>query len=340
MWTRNSSWHSISPSSGHQRRGASPYIEPSYSNTDSSYPRLSIYTCNLAEVTGRGDLGRALPRRRNATDCNGKEKDYESGFHYYGARYYWSELLTGWLSVDPMADKYPSMSPYNYCAWNPVMLVDPDGNDPIYGKVRGVVSKIGDDGKSDGKPYFVTGWTKHKVRRATFLGRNYTDPLTPSENVFHVPTGNVANAVQTTIDLVKQSEECNNCPWTQVEYGAHSMYGVDKAIIWDPGESMEQTTFTGNEKYRRWSITPFIKDGKPTGGNSSDVEFVWHVQPINSIPSQADKSAAFHFTYNGGMENATWFVVGAKDGKVSFLSGLGKVHTIDLNDFRKMSMLQ
>lgn len=37
----------------------------------------------------------------------------------------------GWLSVDPMADKYPSMSPYNYCAWNPVKLVDPDGRDTI-----------------------------------------------------------------------------------------------------------------------------------------------------------------------------------------------------------------
>ena len=60
---------------------------------------------------------------------NGKEKDYESGFHYYGARYYWSEILTSWLSVDPMADKYPSMSPYAYCAWNPVKLVDLDGRD-------------------------------------------------------------------------------------------------------------------------------------------------------------------------------------------------------------------
>ena len=60
---------------------------------------------------------------------NGKEKDYESGFHYYGARYYWSEILTGWLSVDPLADKYPSISPYAYCAWNPVKLVDPDGRD-------------------------------------------------------------------------------------------------------------------------------------------------------------------------------------------------------------------
>ncbi len=60
---------------------------------------------------------------------NAKEKDYESGYHYYGARYYDSEVLTGWLSVDPMADKYPSISPYAYCAWNPVKLVDPDGRD-------------------------------------------------------------------------------------------------------------------------------------------------------------------------------------------------------------------
>ena len=60
---------------------------------------------------------------------NGKEKDHESGLHYYGARYYWSEALTGWLSVDPMADKYPSVSSYAYCMWNPVKLVDPDGRD-------------------------------------------------------------------------------------------------------------------------------------------------------------------------------------------------------------------
>lgn len=70
---------------------------------ETRYPRLGIFT------------------------YNGKEKDYESGFHYYGARYYWSELLTGWLSVDPMADKYPSISPYAYCAWNPIICIDPDG---------------------------------------------------------------------------------------------------------------------------------------------------------------------------------------------------------------------
>ena len=56
-----------------------------------------------------------------------KERDSETGFSYFGARYYDSDLMTGWLSVDPMADKYPNISPYAYCAWNPVRLVDPDG---------------------------------------------------------------------------------------------------------------------------------------------------------------------------------------------------------------------
>ena len=59
----------------------------------------------------------------------GKEKDEETGYGYFGARYMDHELMTMWLSVDPMSDKYPNISPYNYCMWNPVKLVDPDGRD-------------------------------------------------------------------------------------------------------------------------------------------------------------------------------------------------------------------
>ena len=42
------------------------------------------------------------------------------------ARHYTSDLSL-WLSVDPMANKYPGLSPYTYCGNNPVKLVDPDG---------------------------------------------------------------------------------------------------------------------------------------------------------------------------------------------------------------------
>ena len=57
----------------------------------------------------------------------GKERDAETGYYYHGARFNSSDI--GWLSVDPLADKYPSMTPYNYCAWNPIKLVDPEGMD-------------------------------------------------------------------------------------------------------------------------------------------------------------------------------------------------------------------
>ncbi|MGI6320311.1 MAG: RHS repeat-associated core domain-containing protein [Bacteroidales bacterium] len=57
---------------------------------------------------------------------NGKELDEETGLYYYGARYYTPEVGI-WLSVDPLSDKYPSMSAFMYCAGNPVVLVDPDG---------------------------------------------------------------------------------------------------------------------------------------------------------------------------------------------------------------------
>ncbi len=65
-----------------------------------------------------------------------KEKDQETGFSYFGSRYYSSDLSI-WLSVDPMSDKYPSLSPYVYCADNPVKLVDPNGEE---------IWIVGDDG--------------------------------------------------------------------------------------------------------------------------------------------------------------------------------------------------
>ena len=38
-----------------------------------------------------------------------------------------------------MMDKYPSVSPYAYCVWNPVKLVDPDGLTPrIYVETKGI----------------------------------------------------------------------------------------------------------------------------------------------------------------------------------------------------------
>ena len=42
---------------------------------------------------------------------------------YFGARYYTDNIMM-WLSVDPMSDERPWISPYNYCQWNPIGRVD------------------------------------------------------------------------------------------------------------------------------------------------------------------------------------------------------------------------
>ncbi len=74
-----------------------------------------------------------------------KERDAETGLSYFGARYYSSDLSI-WLSVDPMSGKYPSLSPYVYCADNPVKLVDPNGEEidpesqPLWDAMRTILT--------------------------------------------------------------------------------------------------------------------------------------------------------------------------------------------------------
>lgn len=60
---------------------------------------------------------------------NGKELDDETALYYYGARYY-DPMTSVWISVDPLADKYAGWSGYNYTLGNPVVLIDPNGEEP------------------------------------------------------------------------------------------------------------------------------------------------------------------------------------------------------------------
>jgi RHS repeat-associated protein len=70
-----------------------------------------------------GDLSIASPYRFNS-----KEKDQETGLHYYGARYY-SSKLSVWMSVDPLAHK--TLQPYIFTSNNTLLFIDPDGRENI-----------------------------------------------------------------------------------------------------------------------------------------------------------------------------------------------------------------
>ncbi len=61
---------------------------------------------------------------------NGKEKTDEINGNGnemdFGARIYDSRLCI-WMSKDPLEIKYPGLTPYNYCAEEPILFIDPDG---------------------------------------------------------------------------------------------------------------------------------------------------------------------------------------------------------------------
>ena len=69
-----------------------------------------------------------------------------------------TDRLSIWLSVDPLSDKYPHLSPYVYCADNPVKYIDPDGM-----KIVG----------TDGKPVTFSpdkGWSSNAPKDVIKVG--------------------------------------------------------------------------------------------------------------------------------------------------------------------------
>jgi len=56
----------------------------------------------------------------------GNQHDNETGLEYFNARNLETDLVF-FRSIDPMVEKYPSLSPYNYLGGNPLIFVDTDG---------------------------------------------------------------------------------------------------------------------------------------------------------------------------------------------------------------------
>lgn len=104
--------------------------------------RLSFYSnpsSGLLEVLQRDDYYAFGQRKAigsvgtNKYLYNGKELQEELGQFDYGARFY-DPIIGRWNVVDPLAEKFYSVNPYNYTDNNPVNNTDPNGMETYYGQ--------------------------------------------------------------------------------------------------------------------------------------------------------------------------------------------------------------
>ena len=112
--------------------------------------------------------------RDQFTGKEAQDPDFGVSYLDFGARQY-SPVLRRWLVPDPMGEEYYDLSPYAYCAGNPVMLVDEDGRRLYFAK--GVSSRF--------KARFAEA-----VRFMNEKGTSYNlKKLQDSEHIYYIAEG-------------------------------------------------------------------------------------------------------------------------------------------------------
>ncbi|MDD4712327.1 MAG: toxin TcdB middle/N-terminal domain-containing protein [Bacteroidales bacterium] len=169
---------------------------------------------------------------------NAKELDEETGLYYYGARYM-DPRTSVWLSVDPLAEKYPRVSSYVYCHDNPVKYIDPDGRDKWSFQNNGKITWQGESKtdvlyKVDSKGNKIDGTTldvgkkvvQHQMKLETKSGIavNYLDVKDDesAKQIFEHLSDNITTQGKTEVGLAqvgdKSGEEGENLIGTNVEH--------------------------------------------------------------------------------------------------------------------------
>ena len=103
----------------------------------------------------------------------GKEEVTLHGFDMYDSQARWQyPLIPRFSTMDPLAVNYYHLSPYAYCAGDPVNLMDPDGR--LFGDfVDNKGRIIGNDGINDGKVYILKV-SKDEIFENSINGSEYS----------------------------------------------------------------------------------------------------------------------------------------------------------------------
>ena len=123
-----------------------PYLEVTYTLTMKKYYYIKDHLGSIRSVINESGIvvesndyypfGLKMPGRSYVSGTpsrnlfTGKERDDETGWDYFGARYY-DPAIGRFLTPDPVSQVAPHITPYQYCMNSPVNLIDPIGLYPF-----------------------------------------------------------------------------------------------------------------------------------------------------------------------------------------------------------------
>jgi RHS repeat-associated protein len=181
--------------------------------------------------SGRNETEVSLKRYKYC----GKERDEQTGFYYYGMRYY-----AGWLcrfvSVDPMADEYLNLTPYAYCNNNPLKYIDPTGMfyiDPPWKNISPVIPKNKFVKYDRSQCFDLAKRQLNVVGYTTKAGYYGTDETTGKSTTYQVYTEQKGVNKSETVKAIEYLNKA-------LEAGMPVLAGVDNATG-DPGNHDKTT---------------------------------------------------------------------------------------------------
>lgn len=186
-------------------------------------------------------------------DFTGKERDDETSYDYFGARYYDSRIGR-WGQVEPLLDKYVNISPYCYSVNNPINSYDPNGKDPRrehIGNLNDVISIIERNGVDENGNVSLIGLHKQfKEEKGRYI---YTEKsgIIDMKHFFASAYYGMASGFVETIIMGASYELFQEFPPEEPSYSAPE----------DPQSNYEGASFGAFETNESFNVSlEFIKE--------------------------------------------------------------------------------